>query len=96
MIDIAVVIMTLLDHDSLVAIAMLADDFTVAIAIAIPVMTVADGDTDAARADANADFLSTRRHRQRNPSYRDGSHQKTLDHRMFLSMKLSGKQVAGT
>ena len=47
-------------------------------------MTVADGNADTHRADSNADFFCTRRHRNGYRGYRDGSHYKTLDHRMLL------------
>ena len=65
--------MTSPDHDSLVAIPILAfaDYFTVAITIAVA-MTGTDG--DATRSDTDADFFSTCRHRERNSSHRDGSH----------------------
>jgi hypothetical protein len=94
MVDVTVAIMTSPDHDGLVAIPRLAltDHFPVAITIAVT-MTSTHG--DASGADTDADFFSARRHRERNSSHRDGSHQKTLDHRMFLSMKLSGQQFAG-
>jgi hypothetical protein len=74
MVDVAVAIVTLPDHDSIIAIPMLTDDITIAITIAITVMTVADGNAHANRANTNAYFFSTRRHRQRNSSHRDGSH----------------------
>jgi len=87
------VIATALDHDSLVAITVftLADHFTVAIAIA---MTGTNGHTDASGTDTHANVLRTGRHRNGNTSHRDGSHYKSLDHRMFLSMNLSEGQLA--
>jgi hypothetical protein len=72
---IAVTIMTAPDHNSIVAIPILAlaDHFTVAITITVA-MPVADGNTDATRANTDADFFSSRRHCERNSSHRDGSY----------------------
>jgi hypothetical protein len=92
-IQIAIMVATSLDHDSLVAIAVftLADHFTVAVAVA---MTAANGNAYAGRTNTNAhsDVFRTSRHHNRNSSHRDGSHYKTLDHRLLLSMKLLRKQ----
>jgi hypothetical protein len=85
--------MTAPDHDSIVAIPIpaLADHFPVAIAITVAV-TGTHG--NARRANTDTDFFSTRRHCKRNSGHRDGSHNKMLDHRMFLSMKLLEEQFA--
>jgi hypothetical protein len=91
---IAVVIAVSTDHHGIVAIPRLAlaNHFTVAIAIA---MTVADGNANTRRANSNADFFRARRHRNRYSGYRDGSHYKTLDHRICSSLnELSTGQLA--
>jgi hypothetical protein len=89
---IAVVIAVSTDHHGIVAIPRLAlaNHFTVAIA-----MTVADGNANTRRANSNADFFRARRHRNRYSGYRDGSHYKTLDHRICSSLnELSTGQLA--
>jgi hypothetical protein len=91
---IAVVVATSPDHNGIVTVAIftLADHFTVPIAIA---MTATHGDANAGGANTDTDFFRTRRHCNGNAGQRDGSYYKTLDHRMLLSMNLSGKQFAG-
>jgi hypothetical protein len=94
-VTIAIAVVTALDHHGLVPIAItvltLADHFTVANAIAL---TTAHGNANTCPANADTDFFSARRHRDGDCSYRDGSHYKMLDHRMFLSMKVSQRQFA--
>ena len=82
---IAIAITTTLDYHCLVSIPVLTlpDHFTVMVAIA---MAGANGHTDATRTNADPDVLRTGRHRRGNSRHRDGSHHKSLDHRMFLSM----------
>jgi hypothetical protein len=79
------------DHHCIVAISILtlADHFAVAVAVA---MTGANGNAGASRAHTHtdADIFRTRRHRNGNSGHRDGSHYKTLDHRMLLSTNLPG------
>jgi len=84
-IEIPVVIAVLLDHDSLVALAVptLTDDFTIAVTITIA-MAGPDGHPD--RANTNSDFLRASRHRGKNSSRSDGYHCKTLDHCMLLNL----------
>jgi hypothetical protein len=83
-IDIAVMIVTVLDHDGVVAITMifLADHGAIAISIAI--MAGADGHTD--RADADADFFRACRHGETNSGNGDRYYCKTLDHVMLLQV----------
>jgi hypothetical protein len=83
-IDIAVMIVTVPDHDGVVAIAMvfLADHGAVAIPIAI--MAGADGYAD--RADADAHIFRARRHGETNSGNGDRYHCKTLDHGMLLQV----------
>jgi len=97
-IEVAVAIMATLDHDGFVAVAItifaLTDYFTIAITIAV---TGTNRHASATRAhtDADADFFGTRRHCNRNSSHRDGSHYKTLDHRMLLLIyEITGQQFA--
>jgi hypothetical protein len=83
-IDIAVMIVTVLDHDGVVAIAMifLADHGPVAIPIAI--MTFAYRHAD--RADAYAHFFRARRHGETNSGNGDRNYCKTLDHGILLQV----------
>jgi hypothetical protein len=74
---------TLPDHDGVVAITI-----TPAIGMARP-----NGHTD--RANTNANFFGTSRHRKGYSSHRYRSHYKTLDHFMLLSLSITGKQFAG-
>jgi ABC-type transport system involved in Fe-S cluster assembly fused permease/ATPase subunit len=71
MVHIAVVIVTFLDHNSVVVIAVVtvADYIAVVIAIGIA-MTGSNGHTD--RADTDSDFIRTGRHREAYSSHRDG------------------------
>jgi hypothetical protein len=91
---IAVVVSTSPDYNGIVTVAIftLADHFTVAIAVA---MTATHGYADAGGTHTDTDLFRTRRHRNGNAGQRDGSYYKTLDHRMLLSMDLSGNQFAG-
>jgi hypothetical protein len=95
---VAVAIMAALDHNGIVTIAI--PILTLAYNPAVPITVAMTGTNRHARAtrtdtNADADFFGTRRHCNRNCGHRDGSHYKTLDHRMLLSMKLPGKQFAG-
>jgi hypothetical protein len=83
MVEIAVAIVTLPDHDGIVAIPAVAipDNFTIAIAIAV---TVAGSDGDAARADTDPNFFRTSRNCTANSGHCDGYYCKTPDHRMLL------------
>jgi hypothetical protein len=76
-IDIPVVV-TLLDHDSIVTIPVvtLANNFT--IAIPIPIVTGSDGYAD--RTDTDSNFFRTGRHRKGYSGNSNRSHYKTLDH----------------
>jgi hypothetical protein len=84
---------TLPDHDGVVTISVVAfpDDFTIAIPPAIG-MARSNGHTD--RANTNANFFRTSRHRKRYSSHRYRSHYKTFDHFMLLSLSITGKQFA--
>jgi hypothetical protein len=84
-IDIAVMIVTVLDHHGVVAITMvfLANDATIAIPIAIA-MAFTNGHAD--RANANTNFFRARRHGETNSGNGDRYHCKTLDHGMFLQV----------
>jgi hypothetical protein len=76
-----------------IAILTLADHFTVAIAVA---MAATHGHADARRADSDTDFFRTRRLIATEiPANATAATTKILDHRMLLSMNLSGKQFAG-
>jgi hypothetical protein len=94
-VTIVVAVVTTLDHDGLVAVAItvlsLTDHFTVANTIAL---ATAHGNANTCPANADTEFFRTRRHRDGNSSHRDGSHYKMLNHRMFLSIKLPGVQFA--
>jgi hypothetical protein len=81
MVEIAVAIVPLPDHDGIVAIPAVPDNFTIAIAIAV---TVAGSDGDAARADTDPNFFRTSRNCTANSGYCDGYYCKTPDHRMLL------------
>jgi hypothetical protein len=77
-------------HHGLVAIAAIANDF----AFTIAVVTGSDGHADTIRTDTHADALRGGGHCKGNSSHRDGSYHKTLDHRLLLSLKLPGMQLA--
>jgi hypothetical protein len=83
-VDIPVAVMTLLDHDGIVAIPVVAlpDNFTVAIPITITI--VAGSDRDAARTHTNSNLFRTSRHSTAYPGHCDGYYCKTPDHRMLL------------
>jgi hypothetical protein len=85
---------TLPDHDGVVTIPVVAfpDDFTIAITPAIG-MTRSNGHTD--RANTNANFFRTSRHRKGYSSHRYRGHYKTLDHFVLLSLSIIGKEFAG-
>jgi hypothetical protein len=80
-VEIAVAIVTLPDHDGIVAIPVVAlpDNFP----IAIPIMAGSDG--HAARTDTDPNLFRTSRHRTANSGHCDGYYCKTPDHRMLLS-----------
>src|ERR1700722_17457219 len=84
-IDVAVMIVTVLDHHGIVAIAMvfLADHGAVAIPVVI-MMAFADRDAD--RAHAYAHFFRTGRHGETNSGNGDRYHCKTLDHEKLLGV----------
>jgi len=82
-VHIPVAVMTLLNHDGIAAIPVVAlpDNFTIAIAIAIPIM--AGSDRDAARTHTNPNLFRTSRHCTAYPGHCDGYYCKTPDHRML-------------
>jgi ABC-type transport system involved in Fe-S cluster assembly fused permease/ATPase subunit len=79
MVHISVVIVTLLDHNGVVVIAVvtLADYITVVIAIGIA-MARSNGHADRANTDSN--FIRASRHREADSSHCDGYYCQTLDH----------------
>jgi hypothetical protein len=81
-IDIPVVV-TLLDHDGVVAIPVVTvpDNVTIAIPITI---AVTGSDSHADRTNAYSNFFRTSRHRKGYSSYRYRGYDKTLDHRILL------------
>jgi ABC-type transport system involved in Fe-S cluster assembly fused permease/ATPase subunit len=78
-VHIPVVIVTLLDHNGIVAIAVVtvADYITVAIAISIA-MARSNGHADRANTDSN--FIRTGRHRESDSGCCDGYYCQTIDH----------------
>jgi hypothetical protein len=80
-----------LDYHGLVTIAAIAltNDFAFAIAI----VAGSDGYTYAGRADTHSDVLRDGGHCKGNSSDRDGSHHKTLDHRLLLSGENTGYAI---
>jgi hypothetical protein len=83
-VEIAVAIVTLPDHDGIVAIPVVAlpDNFPIAIPISIPIVAGSDG--HAARTDTDPNFFRTSRHRTANSGHCDGYYCKTPYHRMLL------------
>jgi hypothetical protein len=79
---IPVTIMTLPDHDGIVATpaVALANNLAVALPITIT-MAVSDGHAD--RADTNSDLFRASRHSDANCSRRDGHHYKTFHHSLL-------------
>jgi hypothetical protein len=83
-IHIPVAIATLLDHDGVVMIPVvaLADNITIAIAIAITVMAGSDG--YAGRTDSHTNLFRASWHCDANSDRCDSDHCKTLDHYVLL------------
>jgi hypothetical protein len=81
-----------LDHHGLVAIAAIA--LTNDLAFAIAIVAGSDGYADAGRPNTHSDILRDGGHGKRNSSHPDGSHHKTLDHRLLLSVEMTEMQFA--
>jgi hypothetical protein len=59
-------------------------------------MAVTDGNANTRGANTDPDFFRTGRHRNRNPSHRDGSHYHMLDHRLLLLDETISDAIRGT
>jgi hypothetical protein len=81
-IHIPVAIATLLDHDGLVTIPVVALPDNIMIAIAIPIMHGSDGYTG--RADTHTNLFRASRHCDANSDRCDSDHCKTLEHDVLL------------
>jgi hypothetical protein len=84
-VHVAVMIVTVLDHDGVVAVTMVFVTDHGAVAIPV-VITVVATNRDANRANADTHFFRTRRHGETNSGNGDRYHCKTLDHGMFLQV----------